>query len=380
MLGGLGTYVDAVAHRQAVTNEVMVCVLVGEAKQYNTVPRPADNHRLTVVWKRFHQAQFVPNTATQRLAAEVIEEFGLGDLVAFQPEVIHVHDWYGALWGAALQQKLGIPLIFTSHLPTRAGFVYSGHTLPLQHKTQFEALAVRVADRVIVPSQFLADTLIAEYNCQQSKIVVIPNGISEAFFADESSQASADQRSSIEILSVSRLVEQKGLLYLVRALSELDLQKTLVHCTIVGDGPLKKNLRNEIKKRRLQDTITLVGFKDHQALRKLYKKADIFVSTSIYEPFGLVVLEAMAAGLAVVAFKTGGIPEILTNNNHGRLVQPCDVVALASVITQLTDHPLQRRTLGKAAQNRAREFLWPIIIKELSIAYQKALDKSIHAR
>jgi glycosyltransferase involved in cell wall biosynthesis len=372
VLGGLGTYVDAVAHLQAASgDEVMVCVLEGEAKKYNTVPKPLKKSGLTVAWRQFQPEKFSLSHSEIRSAASIIQQFDLDFLVKFAPDIIHVHDWYGALWGAALQQTLGAVMVFTSHLPTRAGFVYSGHSLAIKHKTQFEALAMRVANTVTVPSQFLAATVIAEYNVQPSKVKVVANGIDERFFVNQSPKKPNGKPQPIELLAVARLTEQKGLSYLNRAVAELKAQNSLVHCSIVGDGPLRESLESEIKQLNLQEQVELLGFRDHDALRLLYQRADIFVSTSIYEPFGLVVLEAMAAGLPVVAFQTGGIPEIIATEKFGRLVPPCDLLKLNRTIAELIESAHLRKKLGEAGKKRAKTFLWPEIVAHLKTIYQE---------
>lgn len=374
VLGGLGIYVDEITKVLAQKHAVKICVLRGESTAYNII-KGSQNKNLDIVQKNFRQDQFIKLTKTINQPETIISEFGLEDFLLDPPDIIHVHDWYGTVWAAAIKSLRSIPFVMTSHLPTRAGFTYSGHPISMKLKMQLEALGVRMADRIIVPSHFVSNTLIGEYNADQEAITVIPNGVDYSFYAKKKPQ-NKNGISRINLLSVSRLTEQKGIMYLLDVVKIVRQSIPNIQCTIVGDGPLRDQLLQECRRLDLQETVRFVGFLQKEQLHKLYQSSTIFLSTSIYEPFGMVILEAMAAGLPVVSFDVGGIREIINHRRDGILVFPCDIKGMAQSIIECIGNSKLLRKLSFEGSVKARTYSWEIIVNKLESVYKSVQIKS----
>lgn len=172
---------------------------------------------------------------------------------------------------------------------------------------------------------------------------VVPMGFNENEFGPQYRINNFfEQNGKKVVLFVGRLVEIKGVSYLIEAMKNID-DAILV---IVGDGPLKPKLMKQAEE--LEDRILFLGSKCHKELKAIYASADIFVMPSIVdsngatEGFGLVMLEAMASGLPVIAFNTGGIAEIIQNEQNGLLVEEKNICALSNGIKRiLTDYELR---------------------------------------
>ncbi|MGV8149906.1 MAG: glycosyltransferase [Alkaliphilus sp.] len=138
------------------------------------------------------------------------------------------------------------------------------------------------------------------------------------------------KQNSFLIISVASLTKQKGHKYLLEALASLKIKNTML--LLVGDGPLRKDLNDQVKKLNLNDKVIFLGIR--RDIPELLAASDLFVLSSVWEGQGLVVLEAMASGLPIVATNVGGVPEVVTEK-EGYLVEPKNSQALANAITKI---------------------------------------------
>jgi len=172
--------------------------------------------------------------------------------------------------------------------------------------------------------------------------------------------------------TAGRLVPLKGIIYLIRALAVLHKDSPGVRLEIAGSGPERSALEHEIHLQRLEDRVSFLGWQAE--LERLMATWDIYVQPSLGEPFGIAALEAMAAGLPVVATAAGGLPELVEDGRTGWLVPPCDPVALADRIRVLLLNPDQQRSMGSAGRKRAREaFSVDRMVNEISSIYDELL-------
>jgi glycosyltransferase involved in cell wall biosynthesis len=371
--GGLGTYVYELTKVLSKTASIEILLLKGEASKYNQIPtRKARN--ISIKTRTFNKRDFENLQSSFLELDQVIKKFDLQEFVDNPPDIIHVHDWHGGLWGAVLKSILNIPLVFTSHLPSRAGFTYSGHAIPLKQKMHLENLAIRIADKIISPSAFIKDTIHSEYNCENSLIEVIENGINFELYKHEE-PAFINSSSTLKLISASRLNEQKGIEYLVEIGVLLSKKNVPFHITVAGDGDLKTELASQIRDLKLEKNFSILGFLNKEKLVEKYKESNIFISTSIYEPFGLVILEAMASGLPVVSFNIGGIREIIKNAYNGVLVNPGDSKSFAKEILKLQQNNVRRKSIVKNGLETAKKYDWKIISKKITSLYEQLMDQ-----
>ncbi len=198
---------------------------------------------------------------------------------------------------------------------------------------------------------------------------VIYNGIQTADFADTASFA----HNRPYILGIGRHVPQKGFDILLRAFAQADLPGH--DLILAGDGPERAALQALAVTLGIQNKVVFTGRADRAAAVSLFKGCAFFVLPSRQEPFGIVNLEAMTAGKAIIASRVGGVPEVVLDGDTGLLVPPEDVDALARAVQQLAcDAPL-RQQLGAAGQARAQSFAWPAIAEQYLGIYQEVCHR-----
>jgi glycosyltransferase involved in cell wall biosynthesis len=163
------------------------------------------------------------------------------------------------------------------------------------------------------------------------------------------------------IVAVGRLIAKKGFADLIRACRLLMERGKSFRCEIIGEGPLEAELREQIAQLDLQDCVELLGAKPQHEIRECLATASAFVLPSVVDPDGgmdnlpTVIMEAMAAGLPIISTATGGIPEMVIQNETGFLVPPGDVAALAGAIERLFDDIGLAQRLGECGFQRAKE-------------------------
>lgn len=189
----------------------------------------------------------------------------------------------------------------------------------------------------------------------RDKLRVIPNGVDVDRFGPRDPELKESLAIAPDvplITTIGRLHEQKGISYLLRAVSSMRHSRRACHLLIVGHGPLDDELKALAKQFGVADRVTFLGFCDD--VPRVLAATDIFVLASLWEGMPNAVLEAMAAGLPVVATRVEGTVDLIDDGKTGMLVMPRDVPGLATSILRLLDDPARARALGKAAQAHVR--------------------------
>jgi glycosyltransferase involved in cell wall biosynthesis len=235
-----------------------------------------------------------------------------------------------------------------------------------EKKWHMTAYFVRYATRYVLPSHFCAPLLVG-VGLDIKKMNVIHIGLKKDDYVNEISKTRAREllnidRESPVIGQMSRIVTNKGLEYLIQAVGHLKNTFPGIRCYIIGETSkgvkdprtlgYYKNLENLIRQLNLEENVIFTGFVDHKT-KKLYLSAfDIFVLASVFEDYGMVLLEAMASGRPVVASQTGGIPEIVENGVTGILVPPADPLALSNGVSKLLNFPKEIERMGMEGRKR----------------------------
>ncbi|HZP96587.1 MAG TPA: glycosyltransferase family 4 protein [Candidatus Limnocylindria bacterium] len=201
---------------------------------------------------------------------------------------------------------------------------------------------------------------------------IIPNGVDVDFYA--SARPFPEFRDGkVNILFVGRVEPRKGAMYLLRAYAKIKATCPETRLIIVGRGPDLGKLRRFVHSQRLSDVL-FAGRVDDVDKARFYKTADIYVAPSTgQESFGIVLLEAMAAGCAVIASDIHGYKRVVQRNVSGLLVEPRDVDALADAVARLAGDPALRRSLGEAGARRAPEYDWKHVTSELVKVYEEVI-------
>ena len=298
-------------------------------------------------------------------------------------QLVHSHTWYANLGGHLAKLAWGIPHVMTTHSleplrPWKAEQLGGGYAL----SCWCEKTAVVAADAVIaVSEQMRRDVLECYPEVAPERVHVIHNGID----ADEYRpvhDAELLRRLGLDperpyVLFVGRITRQKGLPVLLRAAAEIDPAIQVALCAGSPDTPEIEREVDELRTRVQAERGGLAWIPEmlpRPDLVKLYSGAAVFVCPSVYEPFGLVNLEAMACETAVVASDVGGIPEIVLEGETGFLVPPDDPHQLADRVNRLLRHPEQARQMGIAGRRRVVErFSWRSIAERTVDLYESLL-------
>ncbi|MBO1768735.1 glycogen synthase [Agrococcus sp. TF02-05] len=334
------------------------------------------------------------NGALQTLAVDL----QIADAVA-DADLVHSHTWYANEAGRLAQELHGIPHIVTAHSleplrPWKAEQLGGGYRI----SSDIERRAYEAADRVIAVSDGMRADILRSYpSLDPERVVTIHNGIDlEAWAplpdADRARELGMDPDRPA-VVFVGRITRQKGLPHLLRAARSLPEDVQLVLVAGAPDTPEilaeVKGLVDELRSAR-GGVIWIDDVLARDDVRVLLSHATTFVCPSVYEPLGIVNLEAMACGAPVVGSATGGIPEVIVDGETGYLVPidqvqdgtgtPTDpdrfVADLADALTRMVADPAAAKRMGEAGRARAAEhFDWHRIAAETREVYQRVIDE-----
>lgn len=226
----------------------------------------------------------------------------------------------------------------------------------LSIQARWERKNVARADRVLVTSRYSAGVAERRYRVPSSKIAVVPELIDLADWETRFAQAPRHPRERPTILSVARMYPRKRLEDLLTASVRLRERLPGVQVRIVGSGSEQPQLLRLEAELGLHDTVHFLGEVSRSRLAEEYANADCFCLPSVQEGFGIVFLEAMAAGLPVVACRTAAVPEVVPDGVGGILVEPRRPDQLAEALEEMLTDSRRRKEMGEAARRRAAEF------------------------
>jgi glycogen synthase len=293
-------------------------------------------------------------------------------------DVAHAHTWYADMAGLLIRMLHRIPLVVTLHSmeplrPWKADQLGTGYLL----STWIERTAVEAADRVIAVSAKMRDDILAHFRVDPAKVVVIHNGI------DPDRYRRTERRDALErlgvrdpyVLFVGRITDQKGIFHLLEAATKLPAGVQVVLCASAPDTPeIEERLRRAVGARA--NVMWIPSMLPVDDVMQLYSHAAVFCCPSVYEPFGLINLEAMACETAVVASGVGGILEVVEDGKTGLLVPPAHPDELAAALGRLLKDPGERRAMGQAGRRRIEErFSWASVAARTQELYADALDE-----
>lgn len=298
-------------------------------------------------------------------------------------ELVHSHTWYANLGGHLAKELYGIPHVMTAHSleplrPWKAEQLGGGYAL----SGWAERTAVEAADAVVAVSAAMREDIIGCYPAlDPARVHVVHNGIDTRLYRPDSGTEALDRigldPSRPYVLFVGRITRQKGVPQLLRAVRGIDPAAQVVLCAGAPDTP---EIEREF--RELYEELSRVRAGVHwipQMLPRpeviqLLTHAAVFVCPSVYEPLGIVNLEAMACGTPVVASRVGGIPEVVEDGVTGVLVTVDDAFeqGLARALDSVLGDPDAARRMGEAGRERAvGEFGWDAVARRTVLLYEE---------
>ncbi|MCA4131487.1 glycogen synthase [Arthrobacter sp. M4] len=313
-------------------------------------------------------------------------------------DVVHSHTWYANMAGHLASLLHGIPHVLSAHSleplrPWKAEQLGGGYALSSWvEKTAYEAAAAIIA----VSDGMRKDILRSYPGVDPAKVYVVHNGIDVSLWqrdeGDDAIRALGIDPAKPSVVFVGRNTRQKGVPYLLRAASSLPADVQLVLCLGAADTPElaaeTAALIEDLQSKR-EGVILIERMLPRHELIQVLSHATAFACPSIYEPLGIVNLEAMACGAAVVASATGGIPEVVQHGETGLLVDleqvtdgtgtPLDpdkfVADFAAALTEVVSDPARAREMGVAGRKRAEEqFSWDSIAETTLEVYRSVLS------
>ena len=308
---------------------------------------------------------------------------GVQVLRGWSPEVVHGHDWLVAHAGVLLRDVLDVPYISTMHA-TEAGR-HQGW-LPSELSKSIHGIewwSCRQAARVICCSAHMRSEVHRLFELPQDRIDVIPNGIDPQGW-----QVSSQQRRQAReanpgplIVFTGRLEWEKGVHSLIDALPAVRRAVPGARLVVAGRGSAEQRLREQVRAKRLGRQVTFAGWMPQDALRGLVAAADAVVVPSIYEPFGIVALEAAVLGAPLVVARTGGLTEIVSDGRTGWTFEPGNATDLAIALIDALTHPKRARSRARFARQRVeRDFGWPVIAQRTEAVYRDAQRREVVER
>jgi starch synthase len=326
------------------------------------------------------------NEALRSLSVDLAMADGVADC-----DLVHSHTWYANLGGHLAKLLHGIPHVMTAHSleplrPWKAEQLAGGYLL----SSWAERTAIEAADAVIAVSHGMRADILACYPAlDPARVRVVHNGIDTALYRP-TAETAALARHRIDpsrpyVLFVGRITRQKGVPHLLRAARSLDPSTQLVLCAGAPDTPAIdaefRALVDELRRTR-DGVVWIPEMLPRPEVVQLLSHAAVFACPSVYEPLGIVNLEAMACGTAVVASAVGGIPEVVDDGRTGRLVRydekdPAAFErAFAEALDAMTADPSAAARMGEAGRERAvREFGWDAVARRTAAIYQELLRR-----
>jgi glycosyltransferase involved in cell wall biosynthesis len=319
-----------------------------------------------------HEIQLL-NDATEIRVRELLEDWRRGG----QPTIFHAHDWLSLDAARELKYEYMLPMVATVHA-TEEGRNGGIHNDMQAYIHEQEYWLTYEAWRVIICSEFMRGEVIRSFNVPYDKTDVVFNGVDAHKFEFDWTDAERDawkakfaQPDEKVVVYVGRFVREKGIHVLLDAASAVLAKEPKAKFVIVGGG-MRDKYERFVQWYGLSDKVVFTGFMANRNLYSMYRIADVAVFPSLYEPFGIVALEAMASGAPVVTSDAGGLSEVVLHDRTGTISYAGDPNSLAWAILRVLQDPARAFLLGENARERlGTDFDWARIAAQTADVYQR---------
>ncbi|MCR3921607.1 MAG: glycosyltransferase family 4 protein [Firmicutes bacterium] len=362
-----GTQVDVITIDEDGTSpeeEVIAGVRVWRVRPYHLVPR-----------------DFISSILQYNLA--MLEKTLALFLQGEDYDLIHAHDWLVAYAARAVKHAAKRPLVATIHA-TEYGRNRGLYTEEQRYISDVEWWLTYEAWKVICCSRYMHHELQRIFHLPDDKIETVANGVDPQQFHlgrhDHSVRGRYAASDEKIVFFVGRLVQEKGVHILVEAIPRILATVPKTKFVIAGKGPVQDALRSQARHMKIEHHLYFTGYIDDLTRNALYQSAALAVFPSLYEPFGIVALEAMAANVPVVVSDTGGLTDIVEHGVTGLKCYPANAVSLADQIITLLQNPSYAQKLARRAMQKVeKEYAWQEIAKQTRNIYQQVLSESNHS-
>ncbi len=299
-------------------------------------------------------------------------------------DVIHAHDWLVTYAAKTLKNSYNIPLVATIHA-TEAGRNSGIHDEVQRYINDTEWLLTYEASEVLVNSNYMKNELQRLFGLPYEKINVVPNGVNLTTFNNVERDYDFRRKYALDnekiILFMGRLVYEKGIQHLIAAMPKILSRYHDSKLIIAGKGGMLDELKAQVRNLNIENKVYFTGYLDSKQVCKMYKAADISVFPSTYEPFGIVALEAMLAGVPTVVSDVGGLNEIVEHRVNGMKSYAGNPNSIADSILELLFNPQLCNNVVKQAKLKVKnEYNWTKIAQDTHFVYQKAICETMAER
>ncbi len=385
--GGAGVHVEYLAAELAKIMEVEVRCFGDQSEK---------NGNLTVKGYPYDLPEFTHSNNQLKAVLQTLNTCVQMNALETDADIVHCHTWYAQFAGIITKLCYGIPLVITTHSleplrPWKREQLGRGYDA----SSWVEKTAIEMADAIIAVSKETKEDVLKYFKVDEKKIKVIYNGINlQEYLVTDDTAALTEygiDKSKPYVLFVGRITRQKGIIHLVNAIKYIDPDTQIVLCAGAPDTPeIAKEMENsvqEVKKIR-NNVIWIDKMVSKKEVIQLYSHADVFCCPSIYEPFGIINIEAMACKTAVVASAVGGIKEVVVHGETGLLVpleqqneapfEPVDPDQfsrdLADGINELIRNKERRESMAVKGRKRVEDFFdWTAIAKQVEELYKSLI-------
>lgn len=292
--------------------------------------------------------------------------------------IIHGHDWLVAYAVRALKHAYRIPLVATIHA-TEYGRNHGLHNDSQRHISDVEWWLSYESWQVICCSHYMEGELKYVFQIPDDKLSVIPNGVDPENYVQKNNHISRNNFAAPNekiVFYVGRLVREKGVQVLLDSAPDILSRVPNTKFVIAGKGPYLKDLQDQANRMRITDRIYFTGYIDDYTRNSLYSWSDVAVFPSLYEPFGIVALEAMAARTPVIVSDTGGLSEIVVHNVDGLKAYCGNPKSLADMVLNILLNPEPAKRLQENAYIKIKQqFNWQDIANQTLDEYKKVWEE-----
>jgi len=373
IIGGLARHVEGLSRGLAsLGHEVHVITLDFPGAPYEEHEGSLYVHRVpvSVPAPTFHSWVLLFNHFFEKRVGQLAHEFGT-------PDVLHIHDWLTVLAGVSAKQLLRSPLVMTFH-STEASRSSNSPSAESAMVQGLEWWGSFEATRVIAVSGWMRTEVVSIFRLPSEKVLEIPNAVDPQRFEGITDIQATRSRWGAKnedrlITAVGRLTAQKGFDDLIRAYPMIKRSVPDSRLLLVGDGYMRSDLEHLAEQLNVRNSTTFSGFISDGELVAALRSSDVVVVPSRFEPFGIIALEAMAAGAPLVVSRVGGLAEIVEDSVDGIEVEPNDPSAIAAATVRvLSDRELRVRLAANGGE-KAKTYSWEHVAKRTVEVYQDAV-------
>jgi glycogen(starch) synthase len=369
--GGIAAHVAGLSDALVDAGHEVVVLTIDERRRLPTIERTDAGLLVLRAWVGglpwLPPTEPIARTASANHALVALTGHLRHELGGWEPDIVHGHDWRVGWAADTLATVHAVPFVLTMHGTER---IRHGGNLPQGAPSDINSvewwLAFR-ANRLIASTRFMVEQLVTSFELPQERVVRVPNGIDPAMWYARLPGGSREPL----VLSWGRVQYEKGFQVLARAMQLLRGRVPGISCTIAGRGSYLPELQTQVDVEGVSDLVDLPGFVHDEELHQLLARAGCVVIPSLYEPFGLVALEALAAGAPLIVAHTGGLAEMVDGTKAALTFEPGNPDELADRIERvLTDPDLADDLTAHAENVVTRRYAWHAIAASTVEVYE----------